>query len=289
MIFHLECSIQNLADVDRVELEDLFSRLVEADRFGRHFFVARRELCEWAVQQLELSGSVRAHLTSIREEYTERYALIGNSRAHTNVTLSLEDVSFDGRSTFCVGHRALLDGEYLWRSTSFVVEDGRTDAQLYEHLLGEVRLLCGGPSFCFDPVHGGGSGIVPTFDREVRRGRVVVCVVDQDRLAPMDRMSANAKAVIANYRKRNLDGWRQDACFIGSCLETIGRELENYIPYELLKLIPQYARYGDFDELDRITGRDEDAKSDDKFWLYFDVKEGLSGEKVLNKFAQSEI
>ena len=289
MIFFLDCRVDDLVGTCRGELEDLFSRLVEADRFGRHFFVARRELCEWAAENLELAGRDRAHLGTIREEFAERYGLVDGSSVHVSVRLGYGDVSFDGQSTFLIGHRVLLEGEYLGRSVAFVTEDTETDAELYEHVLGEVRKLCRGPSFSFDAVHGGGARIERVFDREVECRRVVVCVVDQDKLAPMDRSAGAAREVLANYRRRNVEEWRHERCFIGIVLATTGRELENFIPYSLFKLMPRYYNYRDFQILDRIIERDDGVRPNETFWLYFDIKDGMCGSTVMRKLRNGDI
>ena len=289
MIFYLECSVHDLAAADRGELEDLFSGLVDADRFGRHFFVAQREHCTWAMENLELSGQSRAHLDSIREKYPERYSLIKNEYAHVNVILGADCVSVDGAATFSVGHKKLLEGEYLQSKTSLVTEDVERDAKLYGGILREVRRFCSGPSFCFEPVHGGGARTSAVFDLEVRKNRVVVCIVDHDKSAPTDRQSSTARAVMENYRRRNMDAWPNNVCFIGIALVTVGRELENFIPYSVLKCIPRYRDYRDFDVLDQIMRQDRDVERSDMFWLYFDIKEGMCGTKLQEKVLEGAL
>ena len=201
MIFVLDCEVEDLAAARRAQIEGLFSRLIGADRFGRHFFVSTRKLCDWALTHLQLAGSDRAHLRTIREEFAIRYGLVDASSAHVCVRLGCDDVSFDGGSVFTIGHKVLLEGQYLERSSSFVTEDRESDAKLYAHVLNEVKKLCRAPSFSFDPVHGGGGRIDRIFDREVESERIVVCVVDQDKHAPMDRMSGTARNVLTNYPK----------------------------------------------------------------------------------------
>ena len=280
MIFHLNCSIEDLVATDTLELEELFSRLLEADRMGRHLFISKRALCTWAVECLDLSGRDRAHLASIREQYTTRRSLLKYCFAYVDVLLGGNSVRFDGKQMFSVGHRLLLNGEYLSRSASFVVEDSDSDARLYEHIFREVEKLTRVPSYSFDPVHGGGSGIARVFDSEIERNRVVVCVVDNDKLAPTARISASARAVLSNYMRRNLEVERDEKTFIGLAVATIGREIENYIPLSALRIIPRYRTYPHYRMMERIFEREKGELYGNGFWLYFDVKWGLCGGNV---------
>ena len=283
MIFQLACTVAALAAASSEEMEDLFSRLLDADRVGRHFFVAERQLCDWAYQNLDLSGRDRGHLMTVREQYASRQGLVTGALARVNVLIGNRAVSLAAKGRFEIGHRALLGGEYLLRKVSLVVEDIDSDAALYRTIFSEIASCNRMPPFGFEPVHGGGGGIGRVFDSEVGKAIIVVCLVDNDKLALMDRKSSSAREVLRNYTRRNLEAGREEECFIGLAATTVGRELENYIPLSALRQIPQYRLYPHYQLIERILRRDEMTEPSNAFWLYFDVKSGLTGTRVLEK------
>ena len=129
MIFELQCSVGDLTASCEDELEEVFSKLVDADRSGRHFFILRRELCAWAVENLSLSKRDRTHLVAIGEQYATRGGLLEVADGFVSIVIGNSGVALHGDSEFLIGHRALIDGEYLSHGTSLVVEDVETDGK----------------------------------------------------------------------------------------------------------------------------------------------------------------
>ena len=289
MIFCLQSTVEELSDAENGELEVVFSQLIESDRSGRHFFISRRELCKWAVENLYLSQRDKTYLTSIHEKYAVRGDMLRAARVYVNVVLGDGSVSFDGKKTFIIGHKVLIKGEYLSNTTSFVVEDADADIKLYRHILGETKKLSDVPSIHFDPIHGGGSSTASAFKREIEKQRVVVCVVDHDSLAPNGKKSGTANHVISLYRKRNCENISGQSCFIGIGTTTVGRELENYIPYHLFKEMEAYQGYQHFELLDGLISQKGHVPPEECFWQYFDIKKGVCGRKLKKMFDNGEI
>lgn len=281
MIFRLECTIGQLADTSDAECETIFSALVSADREGRHFFVSSRAVCDWALENLTLSSFVASHLRMIREEFAVRRNLQRIALVHVTVRLGDAPVTFDGNAAFSIGHKALLRGQYLSSQAAFVVEDLMTDARLYSHMLSEARRVSSVPSFSFETVHGGGARTREVFDAEIEKRKVVVCVVDRDSSHPMGSKSALANAVMRIQRRRNSRDGGGGVAFIGMGCLTVGRELENYIPYHLYKIMYQNRNYPHFDRLDNVVSQDWSSSNGNLLWEYFDVKDGLRGEHLL--------
>ena len=138
-------------------------------------------------------------------------------------------------------------------------------------------------------MHGGGSKTYSVFDKEISKRRVVVCIVDQDKLAPIDKKSPTVKKIERIYRRRNLDKTCNDECFIGLGVATVGRELENYIPYHLLKVMEEYSNYPHFDKLDQSVSQVGSVLADTCLWQYFDVKEGIHGVSLKSKMNSGDI
>ena len=53
--------------------------------------------------------------------------------------------------------------------------------------------------------------------------------------------------------------------------------------------MPRYMQQEPFQELDRIFAREEDQMSEESFWLYFDIKEGISGSSLLEKLGNGTV
>lgn len=289
MIFRLACPVDVVAAAPEEEIEHLFSMLLDADRVGRHFFVAERQLCDWAYRKLKLSGRDRGHLLSVQEQYASRQELITRSLALVNVVIGNRAISLVEEDTFEVGHIVLLNGDYLARKVAFVLEDVDSDAALYKQIFTELASLNQLPPFGFEAVHGGGAGIGRVFEAEVKKNIVVVCLVDNDKMAPMDRTSSSARAVLSNYRRRNVDPDRHNECFIGLAVATVGKELENYIPLSALRHVPEYRLYPHYQMVERILEREGVAGFRSGFWLYFDIKSGLNGRRVVEKRQNDEV
>lgn len=282
MIFKLQCSVRDLAALREEELEEVFALLVDADRSGRHFSILRRELCAWAAENLSLAKRERTHLIAIGEQYATRGGMLEVAGGLVSVVIGDSEVAMHGENGFVIGHRALIEGEYLSRVTSLVVEDVESDGRMYSHVLTEAKTVSRVPSIAFDPIHGGGGATGRVFEREIEKNRVVVCIVDQDRGAPTDRRSDTARVVLRIHRGRNRRSNERRRPFIGVAVTTIGREVENLIPYRVCRSM--YPEYEYFDELDRILARDgEETEVGLGFWQYFDVKNGLDGKKIMEK------
>ena len=288
MIFQLDCTREELASAKRDELEDVFSKLADADRAGRHFFIVRRDLCEWARKNLKLSGLDSARLATIREEYATRRALLEDCHAYVNVTIGNSGVRWERGVEFSIGHRRLVSGQYLLVSTGFVVEDLKSDGKVYDHILRETLKISKVPSYRAEFIHGAGSRIGEIFESEIGKGRVVVCVADHDRSAPMDRKSAGARGVLLIHTQRNAGPGDGSRNYIGLGTTTVGREVENHIPYHLVR--GMWDRdYPHFAELDRIVSQVGYVRKEDCFWQYFDIKEGLCGQVLVKLMDQDEI
>ncbi len=288
MIYQLDCTREELASASRDELEDVFSRLVDADRAGRHFFIVRRDLCEWARRNLRLSRLDSARLATIKEEYAIRGALLEDSHVCVKVRIGNSGVRCDRGLGFSIGHECLVSGEYLLVSAGFVVEDLTSDGKVYDQILREALKVSKVPSYRVEFIHGGGSQVGEIFEAEIGKGRVVVCVVDHDRLAPMDSKSAGARQILLIQTQRNESPGGGRGSFIGLGTTTVGREVENHIPYHLIKGMWDM-NYRHFAELDRIVAQVGCVRKEDCFWQYFDIKEGLCGEELMKLLGGEKI
>ncbi|HCQ58777.1 hypothetical protein [uncultured Roseovarius sp.] len=282
MIFLLDETSEQLEAQDGAQVEDLFSRLIETDRRGRHYFVLSRVLADWALENLALSARHKSHLVGIREQYAMRGALPKSSGVFLQIGFESIGVCQMNEGFFKIGVDAFLAGEYAESRAALVLEDIVNDAGLYKHVLGEARKLTNVPNFNFEPVHSGGSRIVPVFETEVNKGKVVCCIVDTDMLAPCSKKGVTARNVLAIQRRRNEDTASTAASFVGRAFCTVGHELENCIPYFIVKEFAAVSQLTS-DILDRVAVQDDSVDAGTCFWLHFDVKNGLCGETIIEK------
>ena len=289
MIFQLQCTVDELAGASPDQVEEVFSNLIDADRSGRHFFLLPRRLSNWAIAALQLSGRDFAHLNLIREQYAVRWGLLKVARAYVNVRVGGSSITFDGKGEFSIGHQRLIQGDYLLSKTCLVVEDMVSDGTLYCHIFDETKKITNVPSISVQLEHGGGTRTDLILEKLIKERKVVVCISDHDRLAPMGRKSATAIKVERIYRARNIDSDNSDCSFLGLGILTIGRELENHIPYHLFKVMERYRTHVDFDKLDELVSQVECVMAEDCFWQYFDIKKGVNGSVLTSMVNSGEI
>ena len=160
---------------------------------------------------------------------------------------------------FKIGYRDFLDGCYCDRETALVLENAYSDGPFYDHLLKNVARASGLPNLKIDFVHGGGSETFRALQREIDRKRPSVCVVDSGRYTPYDQVSETCAKVLQTATNN---------AFVGSVQISIGRELENTIPFHILRSLETYSDYPDFELLQSILNNDQSEVGQD-FWSFF--------------------
>jgi hypothetical protein len=180
----------------------------------------------------------------------------------------------------------LIAGQYLLTKTALVLEDLIDDQDLFDILMREARKLSTVPGFVYDPIHGGGSRTIDVFEAEIAKNKICVCIVDNDRFAPCDGKSEMAKKVLRKNTRDlvGLDGQP----FLGMGFTTIGRELENYVPFSILREVDQYEVHPTNNTIAEVVLQIGVPDQLDCAWLFFDVKDGLDGKAMLEK-AKNEL
>lgn len=281
MIFILDARVADLESLPVSQVENLFSALMDADRSGRHLVVIDRSICSWAIKNVSLSGENSKHLVGLREQFATRGNITEYAHSFLKVVLGSRPVTING-DHFEIGHVEFTSGEYATSKTKMIVENLTTDSRLYDYLLGVAISQTVVPGFAVDFVLGGGDTTVTAFEAEVDKQRIAVCVVDTDRVSPCDNLGETARKVINSHAKRNLDITHPAPAYVGTVLETVGHELENYIPFSAVNLIGVFTHDTC---LDAIVTQNSAADAADCFWRYFDTKGGIDGRKIGSKVA----
>jgi len=279
MIFTLNGSVDELAALPDDEVENLFTILLDADRSGRHLVVIERGVCSWGVENLDLSGQNRTHLRGLREQYATRGNIERYAGSYLEVVVGdCPVIKVD--DYFKIGHSSFISGDYATSKTKMVVENLKADSKLYEYLFNVAIKQTVVPSLAVDFVMGGGNTTVTVFEAEIEKHRVSICAVDTDRISPCDLLGETAKKVKNRHSKRNLQPSDPATAYVGIAIETIGHELENYIPLSAIKLLDCFLCHA---SLDNFVSQETYEDSLNCFWLYFDTKKGLDGAKIQKK------
>jgi hypothetical protein len=154
-----------------------------------------------------------------------------------------------------------------------LVENAATDGMFYQFLIENAHY---GPRYAnvsFDLGHGGGTTLEMEFRRLANEKRVFAAIVDSDRNSPLAENIKLHRLVCIKAQA----GW--PICFATSppC-----REAENVIPMDLAMKLPSGLGNGSNRYLLAIADAEIVAGHvlGHQFWLFFDLKEGLTGERI---------
>jgi len=192
-------------------------------------------------------------------------------------TIGLQNVE---QNNYEISHRTFLRGNYTDEPV-LLVENTANDGEFITQVLNIVKRSHPARHFAFALRHGGGSTIVDCFKEELRSQRITVCIVDSDKFSPHNFPSATLRA---------LDGAANQNSYVGGVFPTPCKEIENFIPLDLIERHRLCPTYPDFDTLKSLIQRqDTGGAAQNACWLYFDLKVGLSGTAVLAKGLHADI
>ncbi|MGV2016792.1 hypothetical protein [Agrobacterium sp. 22-223-1] len=254
------------------EVEQLFSELVRASIFASHYVIITRDACGWASDNLDLGRKYKAHLNSIKQDFTTKASILGQAKNVLKVGIGSSGLQSLTGGGYEIGHRALLRGRYLEQAV-LLVENAENDGDFARSIFQILKNKHPVKHFSFDTRHGGGSTVVNCFNQELNNKRIAVCLVDSDKVAPSHPESATVKGLrqVANL-----------GSYVGGIFVTRCREVENHLPAEIIQannLCPSYAEY---EKLSKLMYNLE-AEYRSEIWLYFDIKCGFRGSDLDSK------
>ena len=95
MIFLLETGPEALNAAAAESVERMYSQLLDADRNGRHILILSRELCDWGIENLDLSGVDRNHLISVRQRFATTAGIATQAKAVVKVAIGNQNIAYD--------------------------------------------------------------------------------------------------------------------------------------------------------------------------------------------------
>lgn len=272
MLIYLNATADQLASENPAEIENLISDLLQASTNGTHLVIIGRRICDWAKEHLSCNNREMAQLDRLKELYTQRGTLPSIARSILEIEVGDLQLSEYAPHKYRIGHRPFLGGNYL-ETARLLVEHIENDGDMLDIIMSETRRNHPVRSYKFLLLHGGGADIASCLKVEIPHQRVVVSVVDSDKVAPCDTPSAT---------KRNLDREAKKQTFVGMVCETPCKEAENYIPIDTLKSHRQRIcpEFGFFAEIEGLMASQSVLGVSDCLWLYFDLKKGIEAEKL---------
>ncbi|MBN8180990.1 hypothetical protein [Roseibium aggregatum] len=282
MIIYLDIKVEELTIMPPEEAETIFTLLLDADRLGNHMIVISRTTCDWAIENLSLSGQNSNHLNRLKADFSTRGNIRKYSKCHISVVFGESEIYLEG-SGFSIGHKKFISSEFSTYKTRMIVENIENDSGLYNFMFSVAIKQTNIPGTAVDFVSGGGSTTCAVFENEIKKNRIAICIVDTDKNSPCDKLGSTAKKVLNLHNKRNIEQNNSYTPYIGTATTTIGQEIENYIPFNAVK---QISCYNLPPELELIVKQNTSADAENCFWLFFDLKNGVSGTKILDKIDQ---
>lgn len=260
-----------LARANAQEMEELFTELVSASLKGFHFVLISKASLTWALDNLDLSSRHKAHLNYLKEIYPTTASIISEAKVMLEVIIGTQEIRHN-EGSYSIGHTKFLNGAFGEQPSSLVLENGNTDNNFYSLIFKKVLTLSSIPSFRYIPINGGGQTSSIQFQAEIDRNNIVVCITDTDKYSPGDKGGGTYTAAKSVFE-------RNENKFVGAFMPSIGREIENYIPYSILRNIRCYRDIRFEEEFQTIMVNSETEPNG--AWHYFDIKAGLTGEKII--------
>ncbi len=134
MIISLTIAIDQLTGLASELVEELLSEVIRCSRRGNHIVAIPRATCDWATQNFQFSGIDRAHLETIREDFTQTGGLARNPRF-----VALEIASEDEPLQQLSANRWSIGITHALQSRAFerpilILENATNDGQMFKSL-----------------------------------------------------------------------------------------------------------------------------------------------------------
>lgn len=259
----------NLPYIDRLvhEIVDIYIK-------GRHLIVVERDNIERIRAATTLSRHAQVILDDLFAVYSQNKGIVKSSPVSLQVRDLESDISRTG-SIFTVGLKKFI--EYgLSRETKLLVENKLNDGDFLATALQRLATRHRLGKLSFEIGHGGGDDMPGLFQAEIDDRRITVCVADSDRKFP--------RATISDKCRKLAKKLRNSAGSIVHYVELPCHEAENMIPLSSLFELPLPPEHiSTLKILQQIEKKESDSQIPiaDRLKLYFDFKNGILPEKIL--------
>lgn len=276
MIFEISATAADLEAANRQQLHDVVSDLLQSHRQAHHLVIVARNCADWLIANGDFNARDRAMLLRLRSEYTQTAGLLISAAMRITVAPahSLGPVVDTNRIVIGLND---VNWTYLLQRVNLIVEDAEYDGRLYDAIFKATKGKIGAPNISFDKRNGGGTGIFHVWRHQIAEGHIVCLVADSDRRHPDSAIPAKfGEALSFAGEAGSPFAW----CMPLPCLE-----IENLIPVKILRELPcVFEKPHEIDALEKIETSERSAGIDPlkRFWLYFDLKQGIKNSDLLS-------
>jgi hypothetical protein len=258
------------------------SELTRSHRIGYHLVVMPRSTAVWLADNLPVSELDRATLRRLAKEYTQSGGLPEIATVFARVTYDHVGPPVPMGNEVRLGLEVVASLG-ITQKPVLVVEDLKRDGLLYRKIFeGHSGKFPGGISN-FELAHGGGDSIVDILEDKIEQQRIVLTIVDSDKLAPNQPESTKVRRLNQLVGRRN---WMLAGVIVLPC-----HEIENLVDKSIFRALPciseRESEYGALLLLDDAEER-EGIDEAERFWLFFDLKNGMRLADVA-KIENSEV
>jgi hypothetical protein len=266
MLIRLDIAIAELEDMPADVKVDFFSELLRSSRLGYHRVIIPRSIADWVEENIGLSTIDKAHLKRVRSEYTQLAGQFEQSSMAVRIVFGEAVERSEDRRVISIGHSRMIDGGYLLKSILLLenaINDGGLIALVLRH---EAKRVSFG-ELSYEVANGGGATTAGELERLASAGRIIACVCDTDIKVPGGARSPTFNATMTKSAALDL---------VGIAVGTPGAEAENFIPLSIIDQMFRAAHPASCQLLSQVMQAQGDCASEDCFWLYFDIKRGIS-------------
>lgn len=242
------------------------STLLRAHRLGYHVIVAPRETARWIEQNVELAPIDASIIRAIGHQFTQTGNLLTEAKRFLEVVATSEERTSNYERSEIVP-LSYFARKRLADPTVLLVEDSATDGEVYKILLDCLKTnhQCRHPHL--EVMHGGGERIGSVLKGQIDNTRLIACVIDSDRPAPFTDKPTKLQRL-----ERIVEESHYPFAFL-YC--TPVREAENFLPLHILSELKNDFEPRNVEYLLQIAEMEEPANELDRFWFYFDIKQGV--------------
>lgn len=267
------CSIgvDALSQMRKSHLHQRISELLLAHRLGRTMVVFERGTCAWLKKNIPLSEHDRSTLNRIESGLAQTGALPSIAPKYIRVVPTGGTIYKNGDREVVMPMDCESFSEVILPPV-LIVEDVAYDERVYSTIFTVREMRPAGHPVKFSASHGGGARTAPT-DQAITQNRVVVSILDSDRVAPVQPPFQAAKF---------LSGLKDPEWPLLFVSELPCAELENVLPLEMY-ISCFFNTIGSATRLLLTIAEAEElalSPASERYWLFFDVKKGASRTEI---------
>lgn len=267
------CEVIKMSDT---EGRRLFEKITLASQKGYHRFIVDLELSKFISNCDHFSEKVRKHFEHLSENFVQNDSQLEQPNIVLNIKYGNDNIAPKESKVWFVGHRSVLKSNLL-KPTQFLVESEETDAFVYKMMVNYLGEKIELNNLSFHIISGMGSATGIKIKKLICKKFIICCICDSDKSAPSGIFGDTYNIIDKSAKKLKF----------GKVFATPCRELENFFDLELVQMLLSEKEYKKkkqtIKKLNELMECEKCNNKLDYLWLFFDIKEGISGKKILQK------